>query len=277
MKKYMKKIIDIDSESKGAIKIMAIIAAFLWIATNTCVQAQEKGVSFNVQGNLVSSYVWRGMYQSGAAIQPTLGLSAGGFSLTAWGSVDFTGQGHKEADLTAAYSVKGFTISLADYWWAGQAGSNTSGEKANADVDGAGRNKYFNFDNHDTKHILEAGLAYTLPIEKFPLSIAWYTMFWGGDKKANDKGEVKNAYSSYIELNYPFTVKTVDLNTTLGASPFKSPGNYYNDGFAVTNVGLKATKAIRFTDNFSLPVFAQAIWSPSREDVHFVFGITLKP
>ena len=35
----------------------------------------------NVQGDLVSSYVWRGMYQTGASIQPTLGFSVGNFSL----------------------------------------------------------------------------------------------------------------------------------------------------------------------------------------------------
>ena len=46
---------------------------------------------FNVQGDLVSSYVWRGMYQTGASIQPTLGFSVGNFSLTAWGSTDFDG------------------------------------------------------------------------------------------------------------------------------------------------------------------------------------------
>ena len=269
------KTFNIDKEYRSALRALAVIVAFFWIVSSTC--AQEKGVSFNVQGDLVSSYVWRGLYQSGAAIQPTLGLSAGGFSLTAWGSVDFTGQGHKEADLTAAYSVAGLTVSLTDYWWAGQASSNTGGEKGNADVDSRGRNKYFNFDNHTTRHTLEGGLAYTLPVEKFPLSLAWYTMFWGADKNINSNGKAKNAYSSYIELNYPFTVKTVDLNATVGMSPFESQANYCNDGFAVTNVALKATKAIRFSDSFSLPIFVQTVWSPSREDVHFVFGLTLKP
>lgn len=85
-------------------------------------QEENKGVSFNVQGDLVSSYIWRGMYQSGAAVQPTLGLQVAGFSLTAWGSVDFTGQGHKEADITAAYTIAGVTISVADLGMAGQSG-----------------------------------------------------------------------------------------------------------------------------------------------------------
>ena len=97
------------------------VMVLVFIVTSVPVYAQDKksgNVRFNIAGDLVSSYIWRGMYQSGAAIQPTLGLQVGRFSLTAWGSADFTGQGHKEADLTAAYSVGGFTLSLADYWWA---------------------------------------------------------------------------------------------------------------------------------------------------------------
>ncbi|KAA5443705.1 hypothetical protein F2Y53_17280, partial [Bacteroides cellulosilyticus] len=142
-------------------------------------------------------------------------------------------------------------------WWAGQ---------------GAG--KYFNFKSHETAHFFEAGLAYTLPCEKLPLSMAWYLMFAGADK--NEEG--KQNYSSYCELNYPFSVKSVDLNATVGFVPYKTyTVGYGNSGFAFTNVALKATTAIRITDSFSLPIFAQAIWNPCLEDAHLVFGITLKP
>ena len=51
----------------------------------------ETGVKFAVQSDLVSSYIWRGMYQTGASFQPTLAFSVAGFSLTAWGSTDFDG------------------------------------------------------------------------------------------------------------------------------------------------------------------------------------------
>ena len=229
----------------------------------TNANAQE----FTVQGDLVSSYVWRGMYQTGASFQPTLAFSVGGFSLTAWGSTDFDGyastegMANKEIDLTAAYTFgeSGLTLSVADLWWAGQ-----------------GRGKYFNFKSHETAHHFEAGLAYTLPVEKFPLSIAWYTMFAGADRKMTDKGEEKQAYSSYVELNYPFSVKGVDLNATCGVVPYKTP-QYNVNGFAVTNLALKATKAINFNDKFSLPIFVQAIWNPRLEDAHLVFGVTLRP
>ena len=222
-------------------------------------------VRFNVQGDLVSSYVWRGMYQTGASIQPTLSFSVENLSLTAWGSTDFDGyrngnipSANKELDLTLAYTFPklGLTVSVADMWWAGQ---------------GAG--KYFDFNNKTTAHHFEASLAYVLPVEKFPLSIAWYTMFAGMDK--NEKGD-KNNYSSYVELNYPFSVKSVDLNVTCGIVPYKAP-QYYTNGFAVTNVALKGSYAIKITDSFSLPIFSQVIWNPRMEDAHIVFGITLKP
>lgn len=226
-------------------------------------QDDESGVKFAVQGDLVSSYIWRGMYQTGASFQPTFGLSVAGFSFTAWGSTDFDGskstdgKASKEIDLTAAYTFgnSGLTVSVADLWWPGQ-----------------GANKYFNFKSHETDHHFEAGLAYTLPVEKFPMSIAWYTMFAGQDKNA--KGDQN--YSSYMELNYPFSVKMVDLNVTCGIVPYEAP-QYNTNGFAVTNVALKGTTAIKITDSFSLPIFAQAIWNPRMEDAHLVLGITLRP
>lgn len=243
---------------KKVISGVATVVAACFAGT-TEAQAQQ----FTVQGDLVSSYVWRGMYQTGASFQPTLGFGIDSFSLTAWGSTDFDGYraseglANKEIDLTAAYTFgeTGLTVSVADLWWAGQ-----------------GVGKYFNFKSSETAHHFEAGVAYTLPVEKFPLSVAWYTMFAGQDK---DEDGSQN-YSSYVELNYLFTVKAVDLNVTCGIVPYAAP-QYYCNGFAVTNVALKGTTAIKFSDRFSLPIFAQAIWNPRLEDAHLVFGITLKP
>ena len=61
-----------------------------------------------------------------------------------------------------------------------------------------------------------------------------------------------------------------------GVVPYKTP-QYNVNGFAVTNLALKATKAINFNDKFSLPIFVQAIWNPRLEDAHLVFGVTLRP
>lgn len=240
---------------KSILRTMAVAAVCMLGATS--VKAQE----FTIQGDFVSSYVWRGIYQGGAAsFQPTLGFSVGNFSLTAWGSTSLS-ESNKEIDLTAAYKFgeTGPALSVATLWW-----------------DGQGAGNYFHFKSGDTGHHFEAGLANTLPVEKFPLSIAWYTMFAGADRKINDKGEDKQAYSSYVELNYPFSVKGVDLNATCGMVPYETP-QYNVNGFAVTNFALKATKALNFNERFSLPIFVQAIWNPRMEDAHLVFGVTLKP
>ena len=88
-------------------------------------QAQE----FTIQGDLVSSYVWRGFYQTGVSFSAHFWvLGSVIFSLTAWGSTDFdgvsSGEGAaaKEIDLTAAYALgeSGLTFSVASLWWGGQ-------------------------------------------------------------------------------------------------------------------------------------------------------------
>ena len=48
----------------------------------TCENRDAGKVNFKVSADVVSSYVWRGAYNAGASIQPTLGMSAGNFSLT---------------------------------------------------------------------------------------------------------------------------------------------------------------------------------------------------
>mgnify|MGYP000364517604 CR=1 FL=1 len=48
------------------------------------IKAQEFNVT--AKADFVSDYIWRGAYQnSGFSVQPTLGLSYGNLSLSAWG------------------------------------------------------------------------------------------------------------------------------------------------------------------------------------------------
>ena len=85
----MKKKQSIDKEGARLIRALIIISIIGLLAMFTNKASAQ--VRFNVQGDLVSSYVWRGMYQTGASIQPTLSFSVENLSLTAWGSTDFDG------------------------------------------------------------------------------------------------------------------------------------------------------------------------------------------
>jgi hypothetical protein len=234
-------------------KLFLSIAAFIMAAT--VVNAQDEassGVEFSVGADIVSSYVWRGAYQTPTAFQPSLGLTVGDFSLSSWASGDILGGG-KEVDFTAAYSFSGLTLAVTDYWWAGERVYD-----------------YLKYSGDDNAHLFEATLSYTLPTESFPLTLAWNTFFAGADLK-DENGD--NYYSTYIEASLPFKVGDVDLAAIVGATPWKSI--YSPDKGALTVVSLKAGKELKITDSFSLPVFGQLILNPKEEGIYFVFGVSL--
>ena len=53
---------------KSFVKKVAALAVVFSMASSTLANAQEEDgkVSFSVQGDLVSSYIWRGFYQTGS-------------------------------------------------------------------------------------------------------------------------------------------------------------------------------------------------------------------
>ena len=160
----------------------------------------------------------------------------------------------KEFDLTLAYTTGGFNIGITDYWF-----------DAGLDPDA----RYFKYDAHGTNHVFEANIGYDFG----PLSLQWFTNFAGNDGTNKDG---KRAYSSYMEVVVPFKLATVDWTATAGAVPFES-ALYGTSGFAVTNLALKATKDIKVTDTFSIPVFGQAVGNPCSQKAYLVFGFTLQP
>lgn len=73
----------------------------------------------------------------------------------------------------------------------------------------------------------------------------------------------------------PFKLGGLDWSAEIGATPWET--SFYNNGasgFEVSNICLGASKEIKITDSYSLPVFAQAIWNPATEGAYFVFGIS---
>ena len=93
-------------------------------------------------------------------------------------------------------------------------------------------------------------------------------MFAGGDK--DESGD--QYFSSYFEAAYDVDVWGVNFTPSVGISPWKG---MYSDGFGVCSISLKASKEIKITDSFSLPVFTQAIIAPQNDSVFLVFGISL--
>ena len=213
------------------------------------------GVGLTIAADFVNEYIWRGLKLGDVAVQPTLGVGYKGLSLTAWGTYGLSNKDDvKEMDLTLAYAIGGLNIGITDYWFS-----------AGLDPD----SRYFKYNAHSTNHVFEANIGYDFG----PVALQWYTNFAGNDGQ-NKSG--RRAYSSYFEASVPFRLATVDWTGTVGAVPYAS--SYYGtNGFAVTNLTLRATKDIRVTDSFSIPIFGQLTGNPCSQKAYLVFGFTLQP
>lgn len=233
-------------------KKMILFAMSLVMGTTAF--AQDK-IETTVATNVISQYIWRGQELGNASLQPTLGVGYKGLSLTAWGSTGLAEAADtKELDLTLAYTIGGLNIGVTDYWF------NKGGDP---------ENRYFKYDTPMTNHVFEANVGFDFGLA----SVQWYTNFAGNDGVNKDG---KRAYSSYFELSVPFKLASVDWTASAGAVPLATTF-YDTTGFAVTNVTLKATKEIKVSDSFSVPVFCQFTSNPYTQKAYMVLGLTLQP
>ena len=236
-------------------KISALIPLSVLLLAGPVTAIAQDRVEAVVGTDFVSQYIWRGQELGGASMQPTLGIGYQGLSLSAWGSVGLVNPlDTRELDLTLAYEAGGFNIGVTDYWF-------------NAGLDPL--NRYFTYASDRTNHIFEATVGYDFGFA----SLQWYTNFAGNDGVNNDG---KRAFSSYAEANIPFALGGLDWTATAGAVPFAT--DFYGaDGFAFVNLALTATRDIKVTDTFAIPVFAQLACNPHTQNAFFVIGITIQP
>ena len=235
-------------------KVLLLLPAVSVMELTSGVIHAQPQTEVSIGGDLVSTYVWRGVYQSGFSLQPEIGLSVGGFTVGVWGSTDL--DNFKEVDLSVGYSVRGFSVGVTDYWWGGQR---------------LGDGRFAPYFKYGDTHYFEGTLAYEFG-EKFPLGISWSTMFAGADKKENGD----RAWSSSVELAYPFSVGSVELTAAAGAAPWAAPawlpGGY--DGFQISNVSLKASRAIPVSEKYEIPLFVQLAVNPQLNYMNLVIGLS---
>ena len=228
-----------------------IFAMILLCGATMAVEAQE--ISTTIGSDIVSSYIWRGQDLGGVSLQPTLGLEYKGISLSAWGSVGLADPADtKEFDITLGYTIGGLNIGITDYWF-------------NAGLDP--QDRYFKYDAHGTNHVFEANIGYDFGV----VSAQWYTNISGNDGVNKDG---KRAYSSYFEVAAPFKLATCDWTATVGAVPYATDF-YGTNGFAVTNLAVRASKDIKVTDSFSIPIFGEVSANPCSQKAYLVVGMSL--
>lgn len=228
-------------------KILTFVLLFINLSTSFA--------QLDLGADLVSRYVWRGTdFGQAPSIQPTINFVTGGFEVGFWGAYqlgrDASSLPADELDFYLGYTFEIGSSSLdfvaTDYFF-----PNAGGRFGDFDGDGKGA------------HIVELGATFSLP-ESLPLYLSAYVNVY------NDPDN-----SSYFELGYSTTITGVGFDVFLGASPGGDNMYYGNDKFAFVNVGITASKEIKITDDFSLPVFGSYIINPDQDKAQYVFGISL--
>ncbi len=266
------------------VKIQRIFVFLLFLGICSSMQAQDKGnpITFNAGADFMSRYVWRGTQYGGVApsIQPSVSMGIAGLEIGAWGAFSTGGVNTtQEFDLYLSYTFAKdmFTATVTDYYFP---------------VEGSDY-KYFCYDKDKTGHVFEGSLSFN-GTEKLPISLLLAVNFYGADaariiddpksSEFNQKDGIQ--YSTYAELGYSTAVEDVSLDFFLGMNllaPKKADtqtgyvgeSGFYGKYMGVVNLGLTASKEIKITEHFSLPIQASLITNPMDEKVFFVFGFSL--
>lgn len=125
------------------------------------------------------------------------------------------------------------------------------------------------YGHYKDSHFFEGTLAYCFG-DSFPLTFSWSTMFAGADKNVEEKLQG----STYINTSYPISLPAdITLTPAIGFTPWTG---YYHNKAAFTDISLKANKDIKVTEQFSIPVFVQAIVTPVYDRTYLVAGFSLE-
>ncbi len=231
-----------------------VILCLALLSGVTMVRAWERpGFEWSVGADITSAYLWRGMNYGGMAFQPEVSLGYAGLCLTAWANLgveDYTFKAFTpELDITLSYSIVGFTIGVNHLYYFD--GSDYFGFK------GSNLEAYLNDEQNSSQTEVFAEFALGDLVEKVPLTVGWYTYVAGDDKYIDAEGNLKRAYSLYLEISYEGTLPLgFTLTPTVGITPWKSCYNFYEGDFSVNNVSLKLNWEFEVGEHFCLDVYA---------------------
>ena len=192
--------------------------------------------------------MWRGMEmmtdESAPVLFPSLNYSYKGLFIYAMGGYAINGK-YAEVDLGASYTWKSLTIGFYDYYY--------------PTVD-SNEDEYFG--GHHNGHWLEASISYAP--EKVPVFATLSNFFAGGnDRYVNEKGEEKQAYSTYLEVGTYYDFLNANrITLTCGMALNKSCYNGYEHNISVCNIEAKYSYNVQFKNGWTLPLSAAYIYNP---------------
>ncbi len=223
-------------------KTLLIAASLLLLITfSPKANAQE----WNAGLDIYSSYIWRGLkFGTGAAFQPSIEFSAGGFAIGGWGSFSTGSDEAAEADLYASYGFDlgenaSLGITFTDYYFP--------------------PSMYFDKNSHFLEPMISLGLG------GFSFDAAY--MFYEGAGNGDASGDI------YLQAGYSFGA--FDITVGGGNGQYTMEDEDEEDKFGISNIAIGTSKEIQITESFALPISGSVIWNPSSEQFYVVVGISL--
>lgn len=222
-------------------------------------EVEKSKLKADVGMTFTSRHYWRGIPVSSApCFEGSLALTKGNFTIGYWGGYAFDNT-YSEFDIYGSYSLGNFTFSFTDLY-------------VNSDENAMGayhpEQRYWDLDRETTNHNIDLTASYNFG-EKFPLTLSYSTMVWGGDRDAN--GDQR--FSNYLEAKYPLTLaEDTNLDLFCGMTLNDEPGAY-GDGLGLVNVGVSSTRTLRINDKIAFPITATIALNPQKEIGFLVLAI----
>jgi hypothetical protein len=234
-------------------KINLVVSLTLFLVTGNL---SAQGLSIGT--DIVSRYIWRGFDLGGntPSLQPIVKFAVGGLTAGFWGAYSLSDpNGLNEIDIYASYSAEigdagSFNLGLTDYTY------------PNSGV------KIGNFNNYDNEagpgaHYIELNAGYS-GSENFPISLSFNIFLYNLENNP-----------IYFQAGYSTSIENVTLDLFAGGTPGEETEYYGVTDFSIINVGFTVTKNIKFTEEFSLPIFGSVILNPASENLFFIVGFRL--
>ncbi|ANF50246.1 hypothetical protein A0O34_06820 [Chryseobacterium glaciei] len=230
--------------------------------------------------NIQNNHLWRGLIITDKPVvmgNLSYALDAEKkWKVGIWGASSLTddkdGTHYKEINYYVQYSNGRFYIGLWDLFNS----RNINTTVASEDI--------FHYSNRRTSHIIDLRTNYTFG-PSFPINVEADIMLYGGANAGEvvlepDGSYKKNKYSTYVQVSYPvISGKKVNLDAFVGAGFALNDQTFlYGNGknsFDIVNAGIKATKTVKITDHYSLPVSMMAMWNPSNKYARIQLAATV--
>ena len=228
--------------------------------------SQAQDFNWYARAEIDANYVWRGLYVGGLSLVAEAEVSYYGFFANMWWNVGATDWkwGKKDASGTAVTGLDPEVDISLGYRWRGLSVLFIHMYYFDHYTDGR-MSRYFDWNNYAPGGggvTTEWRISYRIS-DNVPLRLMWCTRTFGRDGYMQN-GELKRAYSTYIEARYDQPLPyDITLSGVIGLTPWRSMYTGFEKEFAVVNLSAGLSKSWQIAKGYSVDIGGVLMFNPS--------------